>query len=143
MRIENSVTISIRGEGPHASESVRHVIATISQSHAYSIARLVTGQGGETASILLVSEYDDGKDDGLRTAYEARTEAPKDGGGDRTETPEPTGIKAEDATKPAEEPECDCPACQFRAVLARAIGVDRAEVHAKDGIRVIRIPIGG
>lgn len=135
MKTTNRATISITGVGPDAAGLVQSIVATLAERHAYSLNGVSIASSGSSATVNIQHVYGDG----INTADGAMTEAPKTGGIAADNGPEKPQDTA--AEKPAEEEPCDCPACQFRAVLARAIFGNDAKAEDAAGIRLVRIPI--
>lgn len=146
MRVTTETNITIHSQGQEAAEVTAAIVAAIMRDRGYTVDRIEKTNSGQSAVIKLNHTYERDERDpwtDVRTAKEAtETDAPK----------AETGIKADDATKPAKQEECDCPSCQFRRALYKSIfgGEDPQATEAKaedDGevgitVHAIRIPLG-
>lgn len=138
MKIINRATISITGVGPDAAGLVQSIVATLAERHAYALNGISMSSSGSSAAVNIQHVYDDGEQIGGETAAMTGTDK-SDGIAAAEKGPEKPQDTA--AEKPAEDDPCDCPACQFRAVLARAIFGNDAKAEDGAGIRLVRIPI--
>lgn len=138
MKRTNRATISITGTGPEAAGLVQGIVASLAERHAYALNGVSMSSSGSSATVNIQRVYDDGEQIGGETAAMTATDKPE-GIAAVEKGPEKPADTAAD--KPSEEEACDCPACQFRAVLASAIFGNDAKAEDAAGIRLVRIPI--